>query len=275
MARGLLMLALAVAVVAVLNVLQTAFVGSSPSRKISSRDQSKVCRFPGDKRLKDRWTSVGKTGKLTDAMRLVAAAKVRAAQAGVEKARPFSDELLSMIKGLVKKLKGSGLEADLPMLRVPDKVNNVGILVITAQRGLCGAYNAFVMKKLKARVGDLNEQGIVPKLFIVGKKGVTQLVASPLLDRFGLPGLESKEFWPMPDTITAKESTAIAETIENYFLADQVDKIEICYSRFINLISNEPAIRTLLPLSATGRPVVFSFWAKEQEWKIRRMRPSS
>eukprot|EP00913_Durusdinium_trenchii_P004743 g4405.t1 len=92
MARGLLMLALAVAVVAVLNVLQTAFVGSprsTPTRQLSSRDQSKVCRFPGDKRLKDRWTSVGKTGKLTDAMRLVAAAKVRAAQAGVEKARPF------------------------------------------------------------------------------------------------------------------------------------------------------------------------------------------
>eukprot|EP00438_Fugacium_kawagutii_P015611 Skav212782 [mRNA] locus=scaffold159:249926:252543:- [translate_table: standard] len=64
-----------------------------------------------------------------------APSKVRAAQNGVEKARPFSDELLSMIKGLVKKLKGTGLEADLPMLRVPEKVNNVGILMITAQRG--------------------------------------------------------------------------------------------------------------------------------------------
>ena len=92
--------------------------------------------------------------------------------------------MLSMIKGLVKKLKGSGLEADLPMLRVPDKVNNVGILVITAQRGLCGAYNAFVMKKLKARVGDLNEQGIVPKLFIVGKKGVSGLRTRLNVEKF-------------------------------------------------------------------------------------------
>eukprot|EP00438_Fugacium_kawagutii_P015613 Skav212784 [mRNA] locus=scaffold159:267995:288666:- [translate_table: standard] len=136
--------------------------------QLSRPAPSKVVRCAGDKRLKDRWNSVGKTGKLTDAMRLVASAKVRAAQNGVEKARPFSDELLSMIKGLVKKLKGTGLEADLPMLRVPEKVNNVGILMITAQRGLCGAYNAFVIKK--ARITDLNNQGIVPKLFIVGQK---------------------------------------------------------------------------------------------------------
>eukprot|EP00434_Breviolum_minutum_P004570 symbB.v1.2.004031.t3/scaffold227.1/size261201/17 len=190
--------------------------------------RAKVARCAGDKALKDRWSSVGKTGKLTDAMRLVAAAKVRAAQAGVEKARPFSDELLSMIKGLVKKLKGTGLEADLPMLRVPEKVNNVGILMITGQRGLCGPYNAFVIKKVKARITDLNEQGIVPKLFIVGRKGVQAL------------------------TTRMQQENHIAETIENYFLSGEVDKVEIAYSRFINLISNEPAIRTLLPLSPTG-----------------------
>ena len=56
----------------------------------------------------------------------------------------------------------------------------------------------------------------------------------------------------MPDTIRAKDFTEIAETIENYFLSGEVDKVEIAYSRFINLISNEPAIRTLLPLSPTG-----------------------
>ena len=210
--------------------------------------RAKVARCAGDKALKDRWSSVGKTGKLTDAMRLVAAAKVRAAQAGVEKARPFSDELLSMIKGLVKKLKGTGLEADLPMLRVPEKVNNVGILMITGQRGLCGPYNAFVIKKVKARITDLNEQGIVPKLFIVGRKGVQALTTRMQQENYNY----TEEFWPMPDTIRAKDSTDIAETIENYFLSGEVDKVEIAYSRFINLISNEPAIRTLLPLSPTG-----------------------
>ena len=76
------------------------------------------------------------------------------------------------------------------------------------------------------------------------------------LDRATAPHQENynytEEFWPMPDTIRAKDSTEIAETIENYFLSGEVDKVEIAYSRFINLISNEPAIRTLLPLSPTG-----------------------
>ncbi|CAE7851376.1 atpG, partial [Symbiodinium necroappetens] len=100
--------------------------------------ESLMTRCAVDKAMKDRIASVAKTAKLTDAMRVVAAAKVRNAQNGVEKQRPFTDELLSMIKGLVKRLKGSGFEAELPMLRVPEKVKNVGILMITANRGLCG-----------------------------------------------------------------------------------------------------------------------------------------
>jgi len=250
MARGSwLVVALVVAAVLSLNRFwsqeSTDFVG-----QVSRPQVSKVVRCAGDKALKDRWTSVGKTGKLTDAMRLVASAKVRSAQTGVEKARPFSDELLSMIKGLVKKLKGTGLEADLPMLRVPEKVNNIGILMITGQRGLCGAYNAFVIKKMQARILDLNEQGLVPKIFIVGRKGVQALTTRLQKDKYNYN--YTTEFWPMPDTIRAKDSTEIAETLENYFLSGEVDKIEIAYSRFINLINNEPTIRTLLPLSPTG-----------------------
>lgn len=99
-----------------------------------SRETSRVARSGVDKALKERIVSVQKTGKLTDAMRLVAAAKVRRAQDGVTKSRPFSDELTSMIKGLVKKLKGSGLEAELPMLRVPEKVKGVAIILFTGQK---------------------------------------------------------------------------------------------------------------------------------------------
>merc|ERR1719331_1235006 len=121
--------------------------------------------------MKERITSIKKTGKLTDAMRLVAASKVRKAQAGVEKARPFSDELSSMIKGLVKKLKGSGLESELPMLRVPEKVKNVAIVLFTGDRGLCGGYNSFNTKKARARIEALNKEGIKPKILWVGKKG--------------------------------------------------------------------------------------------------------
>lgn len=101
---------------------------------------------------------------------------------------------------------------------------------------------------MKARITDLNEQGLVPKLFIIGKKGVQALTTRMQKEKYNY----TQEFWPMPDTIKAKDSSAIAETLENYFLSGEVDKIEIAYSRFINLINNEPTLRTLLPLSPTG-----------------------
>jgi len=211
--------------------------------------ESLMTRCAVDKAMKDRLASVAKTAKLTDAMRVVAAAKVRNAQNGVEKQRPFTDELLSMIKGLVKRLKGSGFEAELPMLRVPEKVTSVGILMITANRGLCGAYNTFIIKKVRARIEDLNKQGIVPKLFIVGKKGLAALQTRLAK---GLEYNYTEEWFTMPDSIRAKDSAEIAEVLQNYFLAGEVDKIEIAYGRFINLLSNEPTIRTLLPLSPTG-----------------------
>merc|ERR1711972_920472 len=152
------------------------------------------------------------------------------------------------IKGLVKKLKGSGLEQELPMLRVPEKVTNVGLLMVTANRGLCGAYNSFVIKRTKARVEALNKEGIVPKLFIVGKKGVGSLNTRLKGSNLNFTG----SFFDMPDTITAKVANDISESLRNYFLSGEVDKIEIIYSRFINLLTNEPAVKTLLPLSPLG-----------------------
>merc|ERR1711972_113484 len=152
------------------------------------------------------------------------------------------------IKGLVKKLKGGGLEQELPMLRVPEKVTNVGILMVTANRGLCGAYNSFVIKRTRARVAALNEEGITPKLFIVGKKGVGSLNTRLKDSKLNFTG----SFFDMPDTITAKTANEISETLRNYFLSGEVDKIEMVYTRFINLLASEPAVKTLLPLSPLG-----------------------
>uniref|UniRef100_A0A7S2ADV5 F-ATPase gamma subunit n=1 Tax=Alexandrium andersonii TaxID=327968 RepID=A0A7S2ADV5_9DINO len=223
------------------------FVGSSASTG-SRRQMSRVPRGPVDKVMKDRIESVKKTGKLTDAMRLVAAAKVRRAQDGVQKARPFSNELTSMIKGLVKKLKGSGLEAELPMLRVPDKVKSIGILMVTANRGLCGAYNTFIMKKTAARIAALNKEGIKVKLFIVGRKGESGTRTRLNKVEFDYDG----KFFSMPDTITAKSANEIGDAIRNLFLSGEVDKVELVYAKFFTLLSNKPTIRTVLPLSPMG-----------------------
>jgi len=221
------------------------FVGNAASKPKAAGSLTSLSAV--DKALKNRMTSVQKTSKLTDAMRLVAAAKIRKAQDGVAKARPFSDELQSMIKGLVKRLKGSGLEAELPMLRVPEKVNNVCILVVSSNKGLCGAYNAFVAKKATARVEELNKQGIAPKIIFIGRKG-----------RLGFNSRAARmdwnftAFYDSPKEVTAAYSSEIAEALKNIFLSGEVDKVEIVYGKFINLLTTEPAVRTILPLSPTG-----------------------
>merc|ERR1719411_454668 len=202
---------LVVGIVLAISARYLNFVGLTSQR---SQRVSKVPCGPVDKAMKERIASVQKTGKLTDAMRLVAAAKVRRAQDGVKKARPFSDELTSMIKGLVKKLKGSGLEAELPMLRVPEKVKGVAIVLFTGDRGLCGGYNSFNIKKLKARIETLNKEGIKPKLVWVGKKGMnaqrTKLV--------GVDFEDTGKYFKMPDTITAASANAIGEEVRSLFL---------------------------------------------------------
>jgi len=250
-----------------------AFVsGSTPAKSARCLN---LARNGVDKELRERITSVKKTGKLTDAMRMVAAAKVRRAQAGVEKARPFSEELSSMIKGLVKKLKNSGLEAELPMLRVPEKVSNIAILVVTSNRGLCGGYNTFAAKRTEERVAALNAQGIVPKILIVGKKGKTR-VPNRLKK---LKANFTDDWFSMPDTITAAESTVIADALKNYFLSGEVDKVEVVYGKFYNLIKTLPQLRTVLPLSPTGiedpEDETFTLTTEDGKMKVKKEKVKS
>jgi F-type H+-transporting ATPase subunit gamma len=252
------------------SVMSTDFVGGSSS-PVSERVPKVACRGI-DKVLQERVQSVQKTAKLTDAMRLVAAAKVRRAQDGVEKARPFSNELQSMIKGLVKKLKGSGLEQELPMLRVPEKVSSVGMLLVTSNRGLCGAYNTFVMKRALARTKELNAQGIEPKIAIVGKKA--NILLRSRFDSAGVKYNNTGIFFPMPDQITAKSSNELSETLRNLFLSGEVDKVEVVYAKFFTLLKNSPSVRSLLPLSPTGiedpEDETFSMTSEDGKLKVEK-----
>lgn len=249
------------------------FVGGLVSGKAGQRC-TKVQMAGVDKRMKERIISVTKTGKLTDAMRMVAAAKVRRAQDGVEKSRPFSDELTSMIKGIVKKLKGSGLEAELPMLRAPEKVTNVGILIITGDRGLCGAYNTFVLKLAKKRIEELNSQGIVPKLILVGRKSLLGVKIRFKELQFNDTG----KYFRMPDTIKAKAAAEIGDAVSNLFLSGEVDKIEVIYGKFLNLLTNKATIRTMLPLSPTGiedpEDETFVMTTEEGQLKVKKEKTS-
>jgi F-type H+-transporting ATPase subunit gamma len=107
--------------------------------------------------------------RITGAMKLVAAAKVRRAQSAVLSSRPFSETLASIIVNLFGKLKSTGLIDSSPYMEQRD-VKNVSLLVVSGNRGLCGAYNSKVIKLAEQRVKYLEEAGIGVQMIFVGRK---------------------------------------------------------------------------------------------------------
>merc|ERR1719261_1612716 len=189
--------------------------------------------------IRDRITSVKNTRKITMAMKLVAAAKVRRAQDSVMATRPFSETLQSVFGGLINRIDGTDL--DLPLL-TQREVKKVTLLVITGDRGLCGGYNSFMIKKAESRFNELKGQGIECDMVLVGKKGISYF------ERRGFPIRKTFECGQNPD---ASQALAISEEVLNTFLAGETDAVELLYTKFVSLIASTPSTRTLIPFSAS------------------------
>ncbi|MBW4655024.1 MAG: F0F1 ATP synthase subunit gamma [Kaiparowitsia implicata GSE-PSE-MK54-09C] len=197
--------------------------------------------MPNLKAIRDRIKSVKNTRKITEAMRLVAAAKVRRAQEQVLATRPFADRLAQVLFNLQTRLKFE--DADLPLLRQRE-VKTVGLLVISGDRGLCGGYNSSIIKRAETRAKELSKDGINYKLVLVGRKVVQyfQRRDQPIAASF--TGLEQ-----VP---TAEEASKIADELLSLFLSEEVDRVELIYTKFVSLVSSRPVVQTLLPLDPQG-----------------------
>jgi len=173
------------------------------------------------------------------AMKLVAAAKVRRAQDAVLATRPFSETLQSVFGGLINRMDGD--TADIPLL-TQREVNKVTLCVITGDRGLCGGYNSFMIKKAEARFNELKASGVEVDMILIGKKGSTYF------KRRGYPIRKTYETGQNPDS---KQALAISEELLNTFLSGETDTIELMYTQFVSLIASSPSVRTLVPFSAS------------------------
>lgn len=190
--------------------------------------------------IRDRITSVNNTKKITSAMKLVAAAKVRRAQDAVLATRPFSETLQSVFGGLINRLGGDA--ADLPLL-TQREVNKVTLCVITGDRGLCGGYNSFMIKKAEKRAAELKAQGIDVDMILIGKKGASYFQRRP--------EYSIRKIYDCGQNPTSKEALAISEEIINTFLSGETDAVELMYTKFVSLIASTPSVRTLVPFSAS------------------------
>ena len=191
--------------------------------------------------IRDRIKTVNNTKKITSALKLVAAAKVRRAQDSVLATRPFSETLQSVFGGLINRLGGEA--ADLPLL-TQREVNKVTLTVITGDRGLCGGYNSFMIKKAEQRAKELESQGIECDLILIGKKGASYF-SNPMRD------YNIRKVYDCTQNPDSKQALAISEEIINTFLSGETDAVELMYTKFVSLIASTPSVRTLVPFSAS------------------------
>ncbi len=174
-------------------------------------------------------------------MRLVAAAKVRRAQEQVIATRPFADRLAQVLNNLQTRMKFE--DADLPLLKARE-AKTVAILVVSGDRGLCGAYNSNVIRRAEIRAKELAAQGVNYRFVLVGRKAIQYFQRREQPIEATYTGLEQ-----IP---TAAEAASISDQLLSLFLAEEVDRVEMIYTRFISLISSRPVVQTLLPLDPQG-----------------------
>merc|ERR1712167_55386 len=167
----------------------------------------------GMKALRDRMESVKNTKKITDAMKLVAAAKVRRAQEAVLNGRPFAENLVKVLYGVNQRLQDEDVDSPLTIIR---PVKTVLLVIITGDRGLCGGYNSYVIKKAVARIQELNEMGVECRVLNIGRKG--SAFFKRRADKYNL----SKQFM-LGGAPTTMEAQAMADEILSDFLSAEVN----------------------------------------------------
>merc|ERR1719269_434956 len=212
--------------------------------------------------LRDRVGSVKNTKKITSAMKLVAAAKVRRAQEAVLRSRPFSETLERILGGLLQRVKTEGL--DLPLLE-SRAVKKVGLVAITGDRGLCGGYNSNAIKQTEQRIAQLKEQGIEVELILIGNKGSTY---------FKKRETPVRKMVPCGQSPTAAQAQEVADELLSSFYAGELDRIELLYTSFVSMISSVPQVRTLVPLLPSGMEMegdeIFKLTSKDGDMTIEK-----
>ena len=195
------------------------------------------------KDIRDRNVSVKNTRKITEAMRLVAAAKVRRAQDQVLRSRPFADRLARVLENIQSRMQFEA--ADSPLLNKRE-VKTITLLAVTGDRGLCGGYNANIIKRTEKRYAELKGQGYSPDLVLIGKKAIGYFE-----NRSSLYNIRAtfKELEQVP---TSEDAGSITSEVLAEFLSESTDRVEVIFTKFGSLVSCNPTIQTLLPLDPQG-----------------------
>ncbi len=192
--------------------------------------------MPSVRDIRRRIRSIQNTGKVTNAMSLIAASKMRRAQNAVTQGRPYAERIQEVISHLAAQTLDDGGGSH-PLLRVKP-VERIGVLVITPDRGLCGGLHS----NLNRRVGQfMLEQQVPVTAVAVGRKGRDFLVRTS-------QDLQAV-FTDMPERPDLADTTAISSLVIDAFSNGEVDEVYLAYTRFVSTVSQVPTIERLLPVA--------------------------
>ena len=195
--------------------------------------------MPSLKDLRNRIASVKSTRKITRAMQLVSASKLKRAQESAEAARPYAEKMQGVLANLAA---GVGTQAGAPKLLAGTGRQDRHLLVVmTADRGLCGGFNTNIVKLARQRIESLTREGKQVKILCVGRKGRDQLkrlYSSMIIGTIEFTGIRRLAF---------VHAQPIAKQVLSLFDAGDVDVVTICYARFKSVINQIPTAQRLIP----------------------------
>lgn len=206
--------------------------------------------MPNLKDIKSRIQSVQNTQKITKAMKMVAAAKVKRAESSVKASRPFSQQLLEIFRRMLAttgELDSNGKTFDKPLDNYPellskrDTIKTEGLVVVTSNKGLAGAYNANIVRTVLKKIEENSQNNVETLLYIVGQKGISALQHKQHVNI-------EKKYIAVADKPSSSAANMIAEDITEDYVSGKIDKIEIITTRFNNMMSYSVQDWTVLPI---------------------------
>ena len=193
--------------------------------------------MPGSKEIRTKIKSVENTRKITKAMEMVAASKMRKAQERMRAARPYAEK----IRNVAAHLSNAHPEYKHPFLVKRDNMKNVGLIVVTSDKGLCGGLNTNVLRMALNRMKEWEAEGKDISICAVGNKGLG------FMSRMG--GNVRSQLIGMGDAPHMEKMIGPVKVMLDAYVAGEIDTLYVCYTRFINTMKQEPVVEQLLPLS--------------------------
>jgi len=188
--------------------------------------------------LKGRIKSVENTRKITRTMEMVATSKMKRAADRVSSARPYALALGEVLSHVYT----PELAERFPLLRRPAQIKNVALVVLTANRGLCGAFNTNLLREARARLAELEGKGISVELHVVGRKGI---------GFFKYLGRDlASQRADISDKPTSADATSLIDTLMTRFASGDLDAVHVTYAKYKSALSTPPATEQVLPVVA-------------------------